>query len=71
MKRSGKRWIASLIKHLWSNIRDQREDRNESLHANTIAQERRGLHNLKREVEDEYDRGTSALPLKRNIVILI
>ena len=57
LKRSGTRWMAALIKHVWGFLRDQWDDRNDILHANTIADERKGLHDLKREVQNEYERG--------------
>ena len=61
IRRTGKQWLAAFIRHIWTYLRAQWDDRNSSLHNSNIAHANQGLANLKSQALAELAKGTETM----------
>ena len=62
MRRTGKRWVISLIKRLWEISWNIWDDRNGVLHNTPMAADLSGAASLDKAIREEYQLGSEGLP---------
>ena len=62
IRRTGKRWVVSLIKRMWEISWDLWDDRNDFLHKTPMAADLSGAASLDKAIREEYQLGSAGLP---------